>query len=93
MFISVPMKPSDINVTNRGTNRLDVVWSHVGLHDYYTVRLTGYGNDISYNTNETETSFMNLSMAGGLYNISVFAVTGSTSSPVETKQERTSKPL
>ena len=93
MFISVPLKPSNIIVTNRDTNRLDVVWSHVGLYDHYTVRLTGYKNDTSYNTNETKTSFTNLLMAGGLYNISVLAVTGNTLSPVETIQERTSKPL
>ena len=93
VFISVPLKPSNIIVTNRDTNRLDVVWSHVGLYDYFIVRLTGYENDTSYNTNETKASFTNLLMAGGLYNISVLAVTGNTASPVETIQERTSKPL
>ena len=70
-----PSAPTEIIVTERGTNSLLFTWSHEGSCDFYIVQVSA---DIYFNQTEQvfdkEYHAANLPIAGYLYNSIVLAV-------------------
>ena len=89
-----PSAPTEIIVTERGTNSLLFSWSHEGSCDFYIVQVSAdiYSNR-TVQVFDKEYHAANLSIAGYLYNLIVLAVIADVSLKSEptVASERTSR--
>ena len=88
----VPLQPENVTVIARGTNYLNISWSHEGEYDNFRVLVTNETGVVINTTVIIKTAHLSdLPVAGGLHNIIVYAVSARYTIPSISHLDRTSK--
>ena len=90
--VAVPLRPENVTVIARGTNYLNISWSHGGECDYFRILVANETGVVVNTTARNKTaSLSDLPVAGGLYDITVYAVSANYSNSSILLSDRTSK--